>query len=194
MSTRDSRTSRQRESVKRKERLRKRREEREQALKHPDAASIKPVCVTVREFAAVTGLSTATIYRRLAKGQIKSVKLHGKRLISFSEVEAIYAGKQRGTDHIPFCSEACEAASDCGETAWRMRCLDCKRDVSKAGHYYMVSDALWAESGLAKDGGQLCLDCLEARIGRPLADSDFTTKRPRAWRSVSGRWHDLTEL
>ena len=58
----------------------------------------------------------------------------------------------------------------------------------KAGQYYMVSDQLWSDAGMASSGGMLCLLCLEQRIGRPLVIADFTSVVPRAdaWRSTRG--------
>ena len=62
------------------------------------------------------------------------------------------------------------------------RCVDCGAD--KDGEYYMVSDELWAASGMAPNGGMLCLACLEQRIGRRLVKEDFTALCPTlaAWR------------
>jgi hypothetical protein len=37
----------------------------------------------------------------------------------------------------------------------------------------MVHDDVWRASGLAEDGGMLCVSCLEARLGRKLRQSDF---------------------
>jgi len=54
----------------------------------------------------------------------------------------------------------------------RIRCVDCGEE--KAGEFYQVPDELWAASGLAPDGGELCLSCFEQRIGRPLVIEDFT--------------------
>lgn len=39
----------------------------------------------------------------------------------------------------------------------------------------MVDDDIWALTGLASDGGFLCVPCLEDRIGRPLCLVDFDT-------------------
>jgi hypothetical protein len=50
-------------------------------------------------------------------------------------------------------------------------CLDCKRNCYDLGDYYMVHDAVWAASGGGE--GQLCIDCLEGRIGRRLTFYDF---------------------
>jgi hypothetical protein len=49
------------------------------------------------------------------------------------------------------------------------RCLDCNTDDV----LYMVSDEVWLEAHPA-DAGRLCLGCLEERLGRRLAPSDFT--------------------
>jgi hypothetical protein len=65
------------------------------------------------------------------------------------------------------------------------RCVDCGVNTLAAdGEYYMVSDELWAAAGMGKPGGMLCLECLERRIGRPLAMEDFTAMVPsrEAWR------------
>jgi hypothetical protein len=65
----------------------------------------------------------------------------------------------------------------------RFRCVDCGKDTS-GGEYYRVADDVWAASGLAPNGGMLCLACLGNRIGRPLTMSDFTAMVPslEAWR------------
>lgn len=59
----------------------------------------------------------------------------------------------------------------------RFLCVDCSKNTL-GGEYYMVSDDLWAASGVAPNGGMLCLACLERRIGRPLMFDDFTATRP----------------
>jgi hypothetical protein len=56
-------------------------------------------------------------------------------------------------------------------------CVDCAKSTM-GGEYYMVSDALWATTGLAPDGGMLCLACCERRIGRELTLDDFTAMVP----------------
>jgi hypothetical protein len=58
-----------------------------------------------------------------------------------------------------------------------MACADCRVDTSNAngiGHYYMLLDQLW-EQATRGDGSCrfLCLDCLEARLDRPLRAADF---------------------
>jgi hypothetical protein len=59
------------------------------------------------------------------------------------------------------------------------RCVDCRENAG----YYMVSDELWAASGLKPHDGMLCLSCLEQRIGQPLTLDDFTAIVPsqEAW-------------
>lgn len=53
-------------------------------------------------------------------------------------------------------------------------CVDCQVNTSDLGEYYMVSDAIWAATGLDDDGGMLCIGCLESRIGRKLTPADFS--------------------
>jgi hypothetical protein len=52
-------------------------------------------------------------------------------------------------------------------------CADCSVNTSDIDEYYMVHDAIWAESLVAPDA-MLCIKCLEARIGRQLKPTDFT--------------------
>jgi hypothetical protein len=60
------------------------------------------------------------------------------------------------------------------------RCVDCEKDTSESGEYYGVWEEVWAASGLAPDGGMLCLACLEGRIKRPLTMADFAALVPSA--------------
>ncbi len=52
-------------------------------------------------------------------------------------------------------------------------CRDCQINTSDIDEYYMVHDHVWLASRLPKDGGMLCIGCLERRIGRKLTPSDF---------------------
>lgn len=54
----------------------------------------------------------------------------------------------------------------------RFKCVDCAHDTMQ-NEYYMVTDEVWAQSGLDKRDGMLCIGCLEGRIGRELVPSDF---------------------
>jgi hypothetical protein len=63
--------------------------------------------------------------------------------------------------------------------ARRFLCIDCGKSTL-GGEYYMVGDDLWAASGVAPNGGMLCLACLETRIRRPLTIADFTAILPSA--------------
>jgi hypothetical protein len=57
----------------------------------------------------------------------------------------------------------------------RTRCRDCG---TTDGPGYMVTNAVWAETGLAFDGGVLCLADLSRRLGRPLRLDDFPAEIP----------------
>jgi hypothetical protein len=62
---------------------------------------------------------------------------------------------------------------------WSPRCVDCGVDVHEIGEYYMVHDTVWNSAWLGRyrsplDDGQLCIGCLEKRIGRSLMYCDFT--------------------
>jgi hypothetical protein len=52
-------------------------------------------------------------------------------------------------------------------------CMDCGVDTYEIGHYYMIHEELWLSIN-PKDSGQLCLDCVECRLGRKLTRVDFT--------------------
>jgi hypothetical protein len=49
-------------------------------------------------------------------------------------------------------------------------CADCGEDVWALGETYMVRDEAWP---IDPDGGQLCVGCLEKRLGRELRPEDF---------------------
>lgn len=53
----------------------------------------------------------------------------------------------------------------------------------------MVTDELWAASGLAPNDGMLCLVDLEKRIGRQLTLDDFAAMVPSAcvWHHCAAR-------
>lgn len=50
-------------------------------------------------------------------------------------------------------------------------CIDCKVDTLKIGEYYMINDTTWP---LRRNGGMLCIGCLETRLGYKLQSRDFT--------------------
>jgi hypothetical protein len=52
-------------------------------------------------------------------------------------------------------------------------CFDCEMDIPQN---YMVHDEVWELAGLASNGGLLCFDCLENRLGRKLTIDDFSDK------------------
>ncbi len=71
-------------------------------------------------------------------------------------------------------------------------CVDCGVNTFETDEYYMVHDAVWRSSGLAQDGGKLCVVCLEARLGRKLTQSDFTLARVN--RCIGRYWRHSKRL
>jgi excisionase family DNA binding protein len=69
------------------------RDRRQAALNDPQSADVRPVAVSIADFSLMTGLSHATIYRRIADNTLRSVKLANRRLISFEEVERLRGGE-----------------------------------------------------------------------------------------------------
>lgn len=51
-------------------------------------------------------------------------------------------------------------------------CMDCAVDVYEIGEYYLVHSKVWLEAVPDKKG-QLCIECLEKRLGRKLNGFDF---------------------
>jgi len=60
------------------------------------------------------------------------------------------------------------------------RCIDCDKDTM-GGEYYGVSDELWAAAGVAPNGGMLCLECLERRVGREFYRIELENSNPAVW-------------
>jgi hypothetical protein len=55
----------------------------------------------------------------------------------------------------------------------KRRCEDCGRSPMRRGHDYMLDDAIWRQAGYG-EWDIACVECLVARLGRPLRYSDFT--------------------
>jgi hypothetical protein len=53
------------------------------------------------------------------------------------------------------------------------RCLGCRVDTHAIGDYYMLRNEVWVEAN-PNVAGQLCVSCVERRLGRPLTPTDFT--------------------
>lgn len=60
------------------------------------------------------------------------------------------------------------------ELKQRFLCLDCGVDTGEIDEYYMVRDDVWLAAVESKSSGMLCIGCLEKRLGRTLAHTDFT--------------------
>jgi hypothetical protein len=78
----------------------------------------------------------------------------------------------------------------------RMPCRDCRVDTSTAtgiSNYYMVWDEVWQQATRGNARVRwLCLDCLEARLGRPLRASQFMVTPPElAERMATGDEHTV---
>ncbi len=55
------------------------------------------------------------------------------------------------------------------------RCVDCGCVLTEQGEgFYMVQNEVWSAAGMEPTGGQLCIGCLEKRLGRTLLPEDFT--------------------
>jgi hypothetical protein len=52
-------------------------------------------------------------------------------------------------------------------------CIDCGRDTLGIDEYYMVTDSVWGDATPFDEGGMLCIECLELRLGRILVQADF---------------------
>jgi hypothetical protein len=80
---------RKRNAALRRKRERRLRAERQNALNDPGHAAVRAAAVSIRDFKVMTGLSHASIFRRLRDGSLRSIKLAGRRLISASEIERL---------------------------------------------------------------------------------------------------------
>jgi hypothetical protein len=56
---------------------------------------------------------------------------------------------------------------------WFAYCRDCWADTVRIQEGFMVHFDVWRQTGLAPDGGQLCVKCVETRLGRRLTPGDF---------------------
>jgi hypothetical protein len=73
------------------------------------------------------------------------------------------------------------------------KCVDCGLNVIEAGDWYVCSHELWiGELDLRRDDN-LCFDCLEDRLERPLRAYKDVHLAPRSVKGIklSDRWHEL---
>lgn len=64
-------------------------------------------------------------------------------------------------------------------------CVDCRMETFPSEHY-MVHDDLWPTE-VGRNGGMICIGCLEQRLGRQLTAADFTAapiNTPDTWTSA----------
>jgi hypothetical protein len=75
----------------------------------------------------------------------------------------------------------------------KFKCIDCKVNVLEAGDWYMCDHELWlGELGLLLSDN-LCFDCLEERLERPLRPYKDVHLAPRSVKGIklSERWYKL---
>jgi hypothetical protein len=75
----------------------------------------------------------------------------------------------------------------------KAKCLDCGVNVIEAGDWYMCDHSLWiGELDLGRRDN-LCFDCLEERLDRPLRPYKDVHLAPRSVKGMklSDRWHEL---
>jgi hypothetical protein len=89
------------------------------------------------------------------------------------------------------------AVRDLWFNKWGPLCVDCGVDVHEIGEYYMVHDTVWNSAWLGRHrspigvDGQLCIGCLERRLGRSLMHCDFPDAPVNTERSLrSDRFRD----
>ena len=66
----------------------------------------------------------------------------------------------------------------------RFKCIDCGQNVIDIGDFCMVQHSIWKKFGL-KFRDNLCIECIEARLGRKLRPADFMVGM-LPWGSVRG--------
>jgi hypothetical protein len=71
-----------------------------------------------------------------------------------------------------------EALCDIWFRKWSPFCVDCGVDVHEIGEYFIVHNTVWNSAWLGRyrspiGDGQLCIGCLERRLGRTLMACDF---------------------
>lgn len=66
------------------------------------------------------------------------------------------------------------------DTSHMYLCMDCNEDTYDLNEYYVVTDRLWSDA-VPEKNGQLCIGCLEQRIGRKLNSRDFPINIPLNW-------------
>jgi hypothetical protein len=77
----------------------------------------------------------------------------------------------------------------------RQDCMDCGVDTSFTtgiGHFYTVHTEVWRAAVPERECGELCLDCLEKRLGRKLTAADFISTPFEVMARFAGKF-DLAE-
>jgi hypothetical protein len=78
--------------------------------------------------------------------------------------------------------------------AVRFDCRDCGVDTVPFDgpcEYYNLHNDLWEAIGMKRNGGMLCIGCVERRLGRLLNRADFTGAPVN---SLDPKWHHSDRL
>jgi hypothetical protein len=65
-------------------------------------------------------------------------------------------------------------------------CLDCGVNIFKVGDYCNLHDTIWKDELRLKDTDNMCIKCIEVRLGRKLSFVDFSSVPPNVDRTVKG--------
>jgi hypothetical protein len=114
--------------------------------------------------------------RTLSDADLCSVKARGLRRDDLRGLLEVIT--ERSADSMAL-GRRCHALSNIWNRKWSPYCVDCGVDVHLIGEYYMVRSAVWNSAWIGRHrpsiyDGQLCIGCLEKRIGRTLMACDFT--------------------
>ena len=68
----------------------------------------------------------------------------------------------------------------------KLLCLDCGVNIFKVGDYCNLHDRTWKDELRLKKTDNLCIKCIEVRLGRKLIFTDFSSVPPNLHRTVKG--------
>ena len=93
-------------------------------------------------------------------------------------LEVLYERLNTDRTH-PLLRRRFRAIRDLWFDKWSAFCVDCGVDVHEIGEYFMVLGAVWNTAWRGRyrspiGDGQLCIGCLERRLGRTLMSCDFS--------------------
>lgn len=101
-----------------------------------------------------------------SKPLLRTAAMRAASAMSFTETRGLYDG---GLDSVE------DESSVEGDELFT--CIDCGINTHRIREYYMVENHIWEEY-VPEYQGMLCIECLEARMGRELNASDFPSHLP----------------